>query len=283
MTNEELASKIQQGETGLYMQLWENIKKLIVQEAEKRYFICKGRGGVEIEDLVQCGFLALVSSVRYFDPAAGWKFTTYLTKNLQTEFASAIGYRTDRQKNDALHTAISLDEPLSDGEDGTYYDIIEDPSGEFEGKVIEKNWIDDLRKALRKALSAIPDDQSEVITLRYEKGFTVDQISQKKGVDSKSVRRLENKALQSLRRPQIRSALEQFVDDSTPFYNKYGLAAFNATGTSAVEHLTIKREALRQQYQRDNPTTAATPGNSKRAEELKIWKAKKLEELRKWH
>ena len=258
MTNEEIAVQIQQGRTDLYLQLWENVKRLIVQEAEKRYFINGGRGGVEIEDLVQCGFLALVSSVRYFDISSGWKFTTYLTKT--------------------LHTAISLDAPLDDDDDGTYYDLIEDPNGNFEDKAIEQTWLADLRQELRKALAAIPEDQSEMIQMRYGKGLSVDQISKSRSIDPKAVRSLESKALHSLRRPQIRSRLERFVDDETPYYEKWGLHAYSLTGMSAVEHLAIKREAIRNQYQRENTIPEITLW--KKRLEVKFWKSRTMGVLR---
>ncbi len=278
MTNEEIAVQIQQGRTDLYLQLWENVKRLIVQEAEKRYFISGGRGGVEIEDLVQCGFLALVSSVRYFDISSGWKFTTYLTKTLQTEFATAIGYRTDKKKRDPLNTAISLDAPLDDDDDGTYYDLIEDPNGNFEDKAIEQTWLADLRQELRKALAAIPEDQSEMIQMRYGKGLSVDQISKSRSIDPKAVRSLESKALYSLRRPQIRSRLERFVDEETPYYEKWGLHAYSNTGMSAVEHLAIKREAIRNQYQRENTIPEITLW--KKRLEVKFWKSRTMGVLR---
>lgn len=249
MTNEEIVVQIQQGNTGLYLELWNNVKKLVMQEAETRYHICKGRGGVEVEDLVQCGYLAVVSAVNYFDVNDGWKFTTYLDKTLKNEFASAIGYRTEKQKREPLHTAISLETPLDeDSESGTYFDIIEDRSADFEDQVISKVWVEDLRKELERAISAIPEEQGEMIRLRYEKGLTVEQISQSKGIEQKKVRTLERKGLTSLRKPTIRSSLMRFLDDQTPYYNRVGLTAFNITGTSATEHLVIYRDMLEKKY-----------------------------------
>lgn len=251
MTNEEIVIQIQQGNRELYLQLWENVRKLIVQEAKKRYYISNGRGGVEVEDLVQCGFLALVEAVNYFDIGSGWKFTTYLGNTLKTEFATAIGYRTS--KRDPLNNAISLDAPLDDEDgDGTYYELIEDPTGDFEDKVIERTCLADLRQALEKAVAAIPEDQGEMIRLRYKEGLTVDQVSKTKGMEPKTVRSLEHKALTSLRKPEIRSGLMQFLNDCTPYYYRVGVVAYNATRTSAVEHIAIVREMLTQKYQREN-------------------------------
>ena len=252
MTNEEIVVQIQQGNTNLYLDLWDNVKKLIIQEAEKRYYICKGRGGVEVDDLVQCGYLALVSAVNYFDANAGWKFTTYLDKTLKNEFAAAIGYRTEKKKKEPLNAAISLDSPLNDEDvESTYYDIIEDRSADFEDRVINKVWVEDLRKELEKAISAIPEEQGEMIRLRYEKGLTVEQISTSKGMDQKAVRTLERKGLTSLRKPTIRNCLMRFIDEQTPYYYRVGMATFNATSTSATEHLVLYRDMLEKKYQEE--------------------------------
>lgn len=277
MTNEEIVVQIQQGNTDLYLELWKNVKRLVSQLAYTRYCISHGRGGCEVEDLVQCGYLALVTAVNSFDINTGFKFTTYLDKTLKTEFATAIGYRS--RKRNPLDDAIRLDAPLDDDDgDGTYYDLIEDPNGNFEDKTIEDTWVADLRQELRKAIAAIPEDQGELIQLRYEKGLSVDQISKSRSIDPKAVRSLESKALHSLRRPQIRSRLERFVDDETPYYEKWGLHAYSVTGMSAVEHLAIKREAIRKQYSREN----AIPEISlwKKRLEVKFWKARTMGVLR---
>ena len=60
MTNEALALAIQGGQD-LYGELWEQMKRLIYQLVciayNKRAESC-ARAGVELEDLLQCGFLA---------------------------------------------------------------------------------------------------------------------------------------------------------------------------------------------------------------------------------
>ena len=274
MTNEELVVQIQNGNPELYLELWKNVKKLVSKLAYNRYCISHGRGGVEVEDLVQCGYIALIMAVNNYDAATGWKFTTYLTKTLQTEFARAIGYRTS--KRDPLDDAIRLDAPLGeDDDDSTYYDIVEDPSVSFEGKTIDDIWIEDLRRELKKAIAAIPEEQGEMIQLRYGKGLSVDQISKSRGIDPKTIRSLEQKGLHSLRKPQIKSALERFVDEETPFYTKWGLHAYNQTGMSAVEHIAIKREKIREQYQREqNAIPEITTW--KRSLKLRFWKTRTL-------
>lgn len=280
MTNEELVVQIQNGNTDLYIELWENVKGLVVCLARDRYNITNWKHGVELDDLVQCGYIALVSAVKYFDASLGWKFTTFLDKTLKTEFASTIGYN----RKEPLNSAIRFETPLKgsgeDDEERTFYDILSeetDPTS-FEDNIIESVWVEELRAELKKAIAAIPEEQGEMIQLRYGKGLSVDQISKSRGIDPKTIRSLEQKGLHSLRKPQIRSALERFVDEETPFYTKWGLHAYNQTGMSAVEHLAIKRESIRSRYQRNNPIPEITLW--KKRLEVKFWKTRTMGVLR---
>lgn len=248
MTNEELAVKIQQGETDLYLQLWENVEKFVVMMAKRHHVLTDGRGGVEIEDLVQSGYLALVSAVNYFDASKGYSFLTFLGKRLKSEFSEAAGIRTERSRHDPLDRSLSLDCPISDEDDSiTLFDYVEDPV-DYEDQVIEKAWVEDLREALKKAISKIPEEQGEIIQLRYREGLSVEQTSKLKGIDGKTVRQLEGRALSSLRKPNIRGALERFVDDRTPFYLRGGVSAFKTEGTRPVEYIAIIRERLEDEY-----------------------------------
>ena len=73
MTNEELVSEIKAGRAG-YGELWEQVQRFVRQQAagyiSQNPGLCTG-AGVEMEDLLQAGFLALHDAVKGFDPAAG--------------------------------------------------------------------------------------------------------------------------------------------------------------------------------------------------------------------
>lgn len=53
MTNEELATAVAQGQTGLQLQLWEQVRGFVRLTAYRALVISGGRGGVTIDDLVQ--------------------------------------------------------------------------------------------------------------------------------------------------------------------------------------------------------------------------------------
>ena len=74
MTNEEWAIEIQAGWED-YTELWEQVNKFIRQQAHRYFTLHAGtcaHAGVELDDLTQCGFMALQDAVRAFDPEAGY-------------------------------------------------------------------------------------------------------------------------------------------------------------------------------------------------------------------
>ena len=99
---------------------------------DRAYRWCRameGRGGMVLEDYIQVAFLALLEALESWDPAAG-AFLTWYGLKLKGAFTEAVGMRTQRDKRDPIHHALSLDAPLTDsesGEDFTLADVIEDP------------------------------------------------------------------------------------------------------------------------------------------------------------
>ena len=70
MTNEELTAEIKAGRTG-YGELWEQVQAFVRQQAARYMYqnagLCTG-AGVEFDDLLQAGFLALHDAVKGFEP-----------------------------------------------------------------------------------------------------------------------------------------------------------------------------------------------------------------------
>ena len=79
MTNEEI---IQQGGNDVVAMLWDNNQGFIRKQAYRRS--CRHEG-VEFEDLVQCGFLAVADAAEHYNPTSGAFITAlsvYLKKHL---------------------------------------------------------------------------------------------------------------------------------------------------------------------------------------------------------
>lgn len=242
MSNEELAAAIKAGNTELYSDLWGQVQRFVVMKARQRYILTNGVGGVEIEDLVQSGFLALVSAVHYFDPASGVSFLAVLGNCLKTAFSTAGaagGYRT--RKQNPLDMCSSLNAPLDDEKDGeTLLDRIEEPRDYIEEQE-EKIWRDDLRAVLEKEVSALPLEQMETIYRRFCLQETKTAVAAAVMATPETVRKWEGKALQRLRGKR---EIGRYVDENTLFYTHIGVSCFQRTHTSAVELLVQKRESM---------------------------------------
>jgi RNA polymerase sigma factor (sigma-70 family) len=79
MSNEDIIQRIQQGE-----RTQENLTLLWTSNSGLTHKVLnRYRGLADLEDLQQEAFLALVKAVKYFDMAAGYKFTTFYPLVLQ--------------------------------------------------------------------------------------------------------------------------------------------------------------------------------------------------------
>lgn len=246
MTNEELAAAIQEGREDLYPALWDQVKAFVAQQAWNRYCATGGYGGVEVEDLIQSGFLALVEAVGYYNPATECSFLTILGNCLKTAFARAGGYRTT--KRDPLNNCRSLDAPLSDdpGSD-SLEELLADERDDIEAAE-NKIYREQLCRKMDAAVSDLPAEQMETLYRIFVRGQTFEEIGSAAGVKPQAVRAWEFKALSLLRTPRQARELEQFLDERTDFYMHISVQGFQRTGKSAVERLAIKRDALTRRF-----------------------------------
>lgn len=158
MKNEELCLLIKQGDTGYLPELWEQTRKFIAMQAKRFYFKGETHNGVEIEDLVQSGYFAVLQAVEHFEPERGFTFINFLAKTLNNAFCEVIGIRSS--KRDMLNYAASLDEPYGGDENRTLLHFIGDltpGSGDVEAAVIESVYLQELHCALDNALAILPD------------------------------------------------------------------------------------------------------------------------------
>lgn len=242
ITNEELVSAIQAGERRRIGELWTQVERFVSMQAGKCIRQLKGYGGVTEEDLYQSGFLAMVDAADRYNSTSGKPFIGYLSFYLQTYFAQAAGYRTNRR--DAVDYSHSLDDPIPGTDDLTVSDTVEDESAAADFDHAEHRvWLEQLHAALEQALVQLPDEQANMLRRRFYKGQTRTEISKECGIGYETVRKLEQTGLQSIRRGKVRRDLEQFVEQNTPYYTGTGLGAFLQRGRQP-ECLVLLREKL---------------------------------------
>ena len=242
MGNEELVALIQGGERDRLSELWEQVERFVALQARRRVLFSGGLGGVEVDDLYQSGYIALVAAADSYDPAAGCSFIGWLALALKTAFADAGGYRSCKQARDPLHRAGSLDAPISEDSDTAIGDLIADPGAaqDFESAE-DRLYLEQLHNALEKALDELPDQQSDAIRRHFYQNRSLEEIAAAEGISGEAVRQRQEKGLRALRQQRD---LQQFVEDRTPYYLRVGVSEFKRTGESAVERIVFRREQL---------------------------------------
>ena len=190
---------IQAGERERLMELWDQVRRLVWQQA--RRWAAGGRGGVEAEDLQQAGFIAVLRAADSFDSSKGAKFTTALDYYMRQEFTAAVGQRTQRDRLDPLRSAVSLDAPLTDdeGDPLSLADLLPDPNAEADiEEVDEVDRAERLRAVLEDMISELEPDQRAAIRRRY---YATESQTPPTGPEAARDRAAHNAALRQLRHP----------------------------------------------------------------------------------
>lgn len=200
MTTDEIAAAVQAGQADR-LELWEAVRRFAYGRAYRWCKAAEGRGGVELDDLVQCSFLALVEALETWDPKAGAFITLYSLK-LKSAFTEATGQRTQRDRLDPLDHALSLEHPLTDSESGepfTLADVVEDPAAVVAFVDIEeRDRQARLHKALRAALQTLPEAQRTAVVGFFTYGRKTDTKARSAG-------------LRALRSPAVSRTLRAFL------------------------------------------------------------------------
>lgn len=245
--NEELVAAIQNGEPRT-AELWEQIKGLVKWKAKRIMTAMELRGtscGCEFDDLVQCGYPAMVAAVETYTPESG-SFSTWFMYYLQKEFAEITGYRTKRGRCEPLNEAYSLDKPLTDESDSAVFgDLIPDQRAAATMEAVEERaYQRQLKHAIDRALSELPVDVADVLRLRNYDRLTLDEIGERWKLSRERIRQLENKGIRKLREPKIACILRPFMDFD--FYSSTGLSAYQQSGMSVQERYVAMEEQRRE-------------------------------------
>lgn len=246
MSNEELALAIQQGDRERMGELWEQIEGLVKWKASRIVTALELQGrscGVEYDDLVQCGFPAMVSAVETYKPENG-AFSTWFMVYLKKEFAEATGTRTSRSYNEPLNAAVSLDAPIGDDSDSAaMWEIIPDPLCMTGFEAVEaEQYRGQLHNALEAAMGELSPVQADILRRRYWQGLALRAIGEDMGKSGERVRGIEREAIRELRRPRISRQLKCFIDFD--MYHGTGLGAFLSSGNSIQERYVLKQERM---------------------------------------
>ena len=241
-SNEEMAVRIQQGETALYAQLWEQTKRLWIMLSMRLYRACKEQcaaSGVEPDDVQQICFLALCDAVQAYDAAKGQSLTSYFKYPLQKHFRELLHTRTS--KRDPLNGCSSLDEPLNADETDSIavVDALSDDTAaqafeDAEDRAFQTQLHDALEAAKEKSLD---DTQRAIIDAMYFDGRTMSDVARESDIPPSKVRTEHMNGLRNMRvqNPRLQDFAEHYITNHA--YNWTGLHSFRNNQGSSPEIL----------------------------------------------
>src|SRR6266568_941853 len=108
---------------------------------------------------------------------------------------------------------FSLDAPLSEEEENTLGDIIEDNRERGPMEITDQQL---LREEIRKVLGQLTTRERQVIELRFglvdDHDHTLEEVGKKLKVTRERVRQIEERAIRKLRHPQASRILKEYLD-----------------------------------------------------------------------
>lgn len=237
-TNEALAARAKAGDKEAAAQLWQQNRGLLGTWGRRLYAAYRERAtasGVTQEDVDQIGFPAVAAAACGYDTAQGTQFTTYLAYHFRREFFALVGLRTERQKQEPLCRACSLDAPIDaeDAEGTTRGELVPDAGAAAQMEnAEEKIWTEQLHAALEDSLQAIDPRLASVLRQRYFSGMTHTQLAAVMGVSKQHVQSQEQAGLRAMRRRNSCRLAQFRAEIVSRAYRHTGFSAWKAGGSA---------------------------------------------------
>lgn len=244
-TNEELAVQAQAGDKGAISQLWNQTRGIIFMILARYYNRNPerfARCGVTMDDLEQEGFFAVLEAVEAFNPAKGWKFTSWLNYPLQNHVNAILGTRSGQIKHIPLNECSSLDEPISqESDDMTLGDSVEDQTAleAFQG-VEDRAYNSQLHDTLEVCLSFLEKPLERAVRGQYYENKSLKELGRELGVSYQYARDLKNKGLRKLRGGKARRLLLEYADEIISGGACQGTGFQSWSSYGSVEETTIE-------------------------------------------
>lgn len=197
-TLENLIQQYQNGDGSVIETLWTRLEAYYRGKAARFYlkhsYSCK-KHGIEFDDLFyHAGFSAMLESIITYDTAGDVPAINYLHFALRREYARLFGYY---KAQDALNDAAELDAPISDTDDLTAADLIQDETAlDF---LRDSDMLDDCT-VIRAEVQHVLTDQRQLDAIQryYYDGETLQAIADAVGVSPEMIRQRKKAAEQKL-------------------------------------------------------------------------------------
>jgi len=236
--NNAIIEKIQVGDSYALQELLEVNRGLAAHIARRYLPLVEQRNDIDLDDLVQSGYIGMIATAGKYDPERDMKFSSFAVYFIKKEIRRTFGILYSKDKRDPLYGAVSLDTPLDadDADSATLSDII---AAEEEPDRLED---EALRETVRAAVDRIENDKTRgAIEEFYWKGKTEEQIAEDRGVSKQSINDRLHKGYDELKRDK---ELHQWAVDFglINVYRHKGVRAFKTSFSSVVEDIVIQAE-----------------------------------------
>lgn len=202
MANEELCALAQAGDMNAKGTLWNQVERLVYKLTQPYLGLCS-RAGIEPDDLKQESWLGFCAAVNGYKTGKSL-FSTYLGFHIKRACLHALGIRNGTMKP----APVSLNTPLSEGEDITLLDMIEDESINVTGGAE----ITDLQRVVRGAVSRLSDREQRLVNFVYIHGGTAADWGRGEGVSTSRAADIHHRTLRTLKRDPAIQAFKPYYD-----------------------------------------------------------------------
>ncbi len=187
-TDEELVTKIKNGDKSAQTCLFERYKDIVNMKANKFYII-----GAEKEDMAQEGLIGLYKAIKSYDVDKQNSFKTFANLCIERQLITAIK-SSNRQKHIPLNSSFSLNlSAYEENDDTTVIDVLDTKTAEDPlDTITKKEYIEFVESKIDESLSSF---EKQVLN-RYIQGESYNDIAVKLDTPIKSV----DNAIQRIRK-----------------------------------------------------------------------------------
>lgn len=135
----------------------------------------------------------------------------------------------------------SIDTPVGEDGETTLGDLAADET-DIEGNVLETVQQEQLAAVIWSLAAELPEQQENIIRMRYQDGMTLQQAGQVLGTTKEAARKQESEAFRFFRRSQNINRLRPFLPETyeAAVYHGNGVQNFNRTWTSSTERVALQ-------------------------------------------
>ena len=140
------------------------------------------RIGLEIEDLIQEGYLGLSNAIRHYNPNGDALFYTYAVLSIKSKMFNALRYG-NTQKSYCLNNYISLYKQVNSNQEGLLLEFIPDTKAVYPEEVLIA---DEVMLCVRDFIYSLDISNAAIMELKLN-GFSHGDISKLLDISLKSV------------------------------------------------------------------------------------------------